>query len=79
MANSVFQQLEGNKINPQSEYQNFMSNPISYLANKRIDIPNEFQNDPHGAVQYLLNSGKMNQNAFNKVFGTLQRMGFKFN
>ena len=78
MANTVYQQLEGNRVNPQSEYQNFMSNPFGYLANKRVDIPSEYQNDPHGAVQYLLNSGKMNQGAFNKVFNTLQRMGFKF-
>jgi hypothetical protein len=78
MFNSVFQQLEGNKFNMQTEYDNFIKDPLTYLANRKINIPSEYQNDPHGAVQYLLSSGNMNQGAFDKVFSTLQKMGFKF-
>lgn len=76
MANQIYEQL--NKQNPQSEYGNFMQNPFQYLLNKRINIPTEYQNDPHSAVQYLISSGQMNQNAFNRLFSKLQSMGYKF-
>lgn len=78
MSNAVFQQLEGNKFDMNTEYNNFVQNPLGYLANKKVNIPSEYQNNPHDAVQYLLNNGNMNQAAFNKVYGILQKMGFKF-
>lgn len=80
MPNQLYQDLEkNNPQNPQNNFNNFMQNPFGFLASRQINIPQQFQNDPHGAVQYLLNNGQMNQVAFNKIFNTLQRMGFKFN
>lgn len=77
--NEIYQKLEGNRPDMQAEYSGFMQDPFAYMANKKIGIPKEYQNDPHSAVQYLLNSGQMNQQAFNRVFSTLQKMGFRFN
>lgn len=78
MANKLFEQLEGN--NPQTnQFNTFMQNPFQFLMQRRgINVPQDFQNDPHSAVNYLIQSGRMNQGAFNKVYQTLQRMGFKF-
>lgn len=76
MSNPLYQQMNAN--NPNNQAQSFMQNPYQFLMNKKIDIPAEYQSSPHDAVQYLLNNGKMNQGAFNKVFSVLQRMGFRF-
>jgi hypothetical protein len=80
MANPLYEQLEGKKAQPdiQNQFGSFMQNPIAFLANRRINIPEEMQNDPHSAVNYLIQSGQMNQGALQKVIGTLQRMGFRF-
>ncbi len=75
MANKLYQELN-NK--PQMDFASFMQNPMQALMQKKINIPPEYQNNPQAAVQYLLNSGQMNQNAFNSVFGKLQKMGLHF-
>lgn len=78
MANKLYEQIEGNKTQP-NQFNTFMQNPFQFLMQRRgINIPQNFQNNPHDAVQFLLNNGSMNQGAFNKVYQTLQRMGFKF-
>lgn len=68
-------------INPMNymgqEYSQFCQNPIQYLAMRRINIPQQFQNDPRGAVQYLLNNGTMQQNAFNSFAQFCQSTGIK--
>lgn len=79
MPNQIYQQMMGNQQQQaQNQFSSFMQNPFAFLAQRKLNIPAEYQNDPHSAVDYLINSGKMDQNAFNKVFQTLQSMGFKF-
>lgn len=84
MANSVFNQLNRNSNNAQSnndfqsQFNIFRQNPIQFLMQRNINIPAEMYNDPHSAVEYLVQNGRMNPQAMNKVMGTLQRMGFKF-
>lgn len=81
MANQVYEQLNGNnrpQQNMQSQFNTFIHNPIQFMAQRNLNIPQEYQNDPHAAVNYLLQNGQMNQGALQKVMGTLQRMGFKF-
>ena len=77
MANPLYNQLESNNT---PQFADFLQNPFGFLMQKRgINIPQEMQSNPHDTVQFLLNNGQMNQNAFNKVFSRLQKMGFKFN
>lgn len=80
MANQIFEQLHGNNSQPdfQSQFQLFRQNPIQFMAQRNLNIPSEYQNDPQSAVNYLLHNGVMNNGAFQKVMGTLQRMGFRF-
>ena len=83
MANSIYEQLNGNQSQNntndfQSQFNSFRQNPIQFMAQRNLNIPPEYQNDPHEAVNYLIQSGRMNQGALQKVMGTLQRMGFKF-
>lgn len=78
MANKLYQQM-----NPQNsmmqQFQSFQKNPMQFLLKNKINIPEEFQNDPHGAVQYLLNNGQMSQDQYNRIFQVAQKMGIKLN
>ncbi len=88
MANAVYEQLNGNQTNGnqtqnntsdfQSQFQLFRQNPIQFMAQRNLNIPAEYQSDPHSAVNYLIQSGRMNSGAMQRVMGTLQRMGFRF-
>lgn len=55
----------------------FIQNPIQFLISRDINIPQQFQNDPRGATQYLMNSGRMSQNQFNRFSQIVQLMGMR--
>lgn len=55
-----------------SQFQTFMSNPAQFLMSRKLNIPQQYQNDPKGAVQYLLNSGAMSQDDLNRLQGMAQ-------
>ena len=77
MANEIYQQVQGN--NPQAQFGNFMKNPFQFLMQKQnVSVPEEYRNDPHGAVNFLVQNGKMDQNALNTLVSRLQKMGFRF-
>lgn len=60
-----------------NQYQQFIQNPIQFLLSRNINIPQQFQNDPRGATQYLMNSGRMSQNQFNRLSQMVQLMGMR--
>ena len=75
--NPLFEQLNG----PNSfmgQFQSFMSNPIGYLIEKKINIPQQYMNDPQQAVNYLISSGQMDQQTLNNLRARAGQMGFKF-
>lgn len=67
-----------NSNTPAEQLNQMRSNPIQYLASKGLNIPEQYANDPKGAVQYLMNNGQMNQGILNKLMQKAQMMGFKF-
>lgn len=75
--NPLFEQLNGpNSL--MGQFQSFMQNPIGYLISKKINIPQEYMNDPHQAVNYLMSSGQMDQQTLNSLRAKAGQMGFKF-
>ena len=54
-------------MNPVNEFQSFMSNPIQFMAQRKLNIPQQYLNDPNGAIQYLMNSGRITQDQYNKA------------
>lgn len=60
-----------------TQFGNFMKNPMEFLISRKINLPQQFANDPHGAIQHLLNSGQMTQEQLNSLTQTAQRMGIK--
>jgi hypothetical protein len=62
----------------QNQYSQFTQNPLQFIMQRKgISIPQEFQNDPHGAVQYLLDNGQMSQAQLNRLSQIAQSMGIK--
>lgn len=71
MANPLFT----NQI--QSQYQQFKSNPMSFLIQRNVNIPQQYMNNPEQAVQYLLQNGQMSQEAFNQISQMAPQLGLK--
>ena len=45
----------------------FMQNPMQYILKSRLNIPQNFQGDTNDMIQYLLNSGQLTQEQYNRV------------
>jgi len=75
MANSLFSEMQSNNI--MSQFDQFKSNPMQFLTQRKINIPQQYAQDPHGAVQYLLNNGQMSQQALNGMMQMANKMGIK--
>jgi len=75
MANPLYKEQMQTGMNNQFDI--FMANPIGYLAKKNITIPQQYMNDPHTAVEYLLNHGTMTQEQLNSLIKKVQQMGIK--
>ncbi len=71
MANPLFT----NQI--QSQYQQFKSNPMSFLIQRNVNIPQQYINNPEQAVQYLLQNGQMSQEVFNQISQMAPQLGLK--
>lgn len=42
-------------------------NPAQFLMQRRLNIPQNIQNDPNAIVQYLLNTGQVTQQQYNQA------------
>lgn len=80
MASKLYQEQMRNQNSntPAEQFNQMRNNPIRFLASKGLNIPEQYANDPKGAVQYLMNNGQMNQGMLNKLMQKAQMMGFKF-
>lgn len=78
MANPLFNSMQ--QQNPiMQQFNAFQQNPMQFLVGRNIQIPQEYQQDPKGAVQYLLNNGRMTQEQFNRLNAMASQMGIKLN
>lgn len=59
-----------------SQFNTFIRNPLQFLLQHKINIPNEYANNPQGAVQYLMNAGQMSQETFEGLRSKASQMGF---
>lgn len=77
MPNPLQGLMGGGQPNIMGAFNQFKSNPMQFLMQRKINIPQQYQNDPQGAVQYLMNSGQLTQDGFNKLSNIAQQMGLK--
>ena len=59
-----------------NQFNTFKQNPWQFLLQHKINIPNEYANNPQGAVQYLMNAGQMSQETFEGLRSKASQMGF---
>ena len=50
-----------------NQFRMFRQNPMQYLMQRGMNIPQNIQNDPNAIVQYLLNSGQITQQQYNQA------------
>ena len=60
-------------FNPQliTQFRQFMQNPTQYM--NQMNIPSQLQNNPQGIIQYLMDTGKINQSQFNQIQATARQ------
>lgn len=46
-------------------YQAFMQNPLGFFTQNKINVPKNMMNDPNAIIDYLMNSGTVNQQTYN--------------
>ena len=63
-----------NKNNLSSMFQNFKNNPMGFLMQRKLNIPQELDNDPQGIIQHLLNTGQMTQQQLNQLQSFAQKL-----
>lgn len=79
MSNQLYEEQQQQQQNGMfNAFNNFMKNPMDFLAQRKIQIPNEYANNPQAAVQYLIDNKKMNQRQLNSLIKFAQGMGVKF-
>lgn len=55
-------------------FQQFMSNPMQFMINNRLNLPQNFSGDANQAIQYLMNSGQLTQEQYNWAQGMSRRI-----
>ena len=55
----------GSMQNMIGQFQGFMSNPMAFMMQRKLNIPQEYLNDPNAAIQHLMNTGKLTQEQYN--------------
>jgi len=54
--------------------QQFKANPMQFLLQKRLNIPQNFPvNDPNAILNHLLSTGQINQQQINQAYQMAQR------
>lgn len=75
MANKLYEEQVNQGM--MSQFGDFMRNPLQFLMQRRINVPPQYANDPQGAVQYLLSSGQMSQETYQRLRSQAEQMGVK--
>ena len=53
-------------------YSQLMQNPNQFL--QKMNIPSEFASNPQGAIQYLMNNGRISQEQYNNANNQLKQL-----
>lgn len=56
------------------QFKQFMSNPAQFLLQSRLDIPQQYMGSPNSAIEYLMNTGKLDQQTYNRLNGVASQI-----
>lgn len=57
-----------------SMMQQFRSNPMQFLLQRRFNVPQNILSDPNAIMQHLLSTGQINQAQVNSAYQAAQRL-----
>ena len=46
------------------QLQGFAANPMQFMMQSKMNIPQEYMNDPNKAIQHLMNTGQISQSQY---------------
>lgn len=55
--------------------QTFKANPMQYLMQRRLNVPQSMMNDPNAIINHLLQTGQVNQDQLNRAYQAAQNWG----
>lgn len=59
-------------VNPVQLLQQFKQNPMQFLMQRRLNVPQNMANDPNAIIQHLLSTGQVNQDQVNQAYQMAQ-------
>lgn len=65
MANPLFNSMQNNPF--LSTLKALQNNPIQFLMQRKLNIPQNISNDPNAIIQHLMNTGQVSQDAYNRA------------
>ena len=60
--------------NMMGQFRQFMGNPMQFVMQRNMGIPQEYMNNPDEAIQYLMNTGKLTQQQYNELNETAKKI-----
>lgn len=64
----------GSMQNMIGQFSGFMANPMQFLMQSKLKIPQEYLNDPNRAIQHLMNTGKLSQSQYDWAVKEAQKI-----
>lgn len=56
------------------QFRGFMSNPMQFLVQNKLNIPQQYMNDPNQTIQYLMNTGQLSQQQYDWAVKEAQKI-----
>ena len=56
-----------NPANLMSMFMNFRQNPMGFMMQNGMNVPQNIMNDPNAIIQQMMNSGQINQQTYNQA------------
>lgn len=63
--------------NPMQMLSQLQQNPLGFLAQRKLNIPQGIANDPNKIIQHLMNTGQISQDQYNQAIQNAKSFGFK--
>lgn len=74
--NPLFNALGGNQPNMMQMLQQLKSNPVQFLMKSKFNLPQNIDtNNAQSIVNYLVQSGQVSQDLYNKAYNMARQMG----
>lgn len=74
MANNLFNTLNSGQPNFMQMLQQLKSNPVQFLAQRKFNLPQNFQGGPQDILQHLVNTGQVSQQQIAKIQNQITNM-----